>query len=190
MFVLKIQICFGHWLPYFYEQHPVSEEHSTFALSDSILVVRVIAVLLLENFCGGNNTSTIRKRLLMLFLMVHCCVSNILVTVIDIMTLNNWLCVNRNNFLYLHSLFGAHLTTEGLITMWHHWEWADARLSSVVDYERLPILTQVLYGTVLQNAFAVNLLYNTLSSCTNLGCYNVCHCRRPFTLSLDGIKTW
>lgn len=34
----------------------------------------------------------------------------------------------------------------------------------------------------------VNRSYNTMSNCTNFGCFNVCHLNRSFTLLLDAIK--
>jgi len=34
----------------------------------------------------------------------------------------------------------------------------------------------------------VNHLHNTLTNCTNLGCFNVCHLRTPLTLHLDVIN--
>jgi len=40
----------------------------------------------------------------------------------------------------------------------------------------------------LSEHIAVNHFYNTLSSCTNLGSFNVWYLKRSFTLSLDAIN--
>ena len=92
----------------------------------------------------------------------------------------------------------------------HPWDRRDAWLSNILDCQTLPkfhsqpsenvhflvfyisskkeLAISIIIDSVISippECITVNHLYNTLSNCANLGCFNVCSLKRHFTLSTD-----
>ena len=59
----------------------------------------------------------------------------------------------------------------------------------VIHHKRLTFFKYHTPSNVLPSErTAVSHLHNTLSNCANSGCFNVCHLKRPFIVSLDGMS--
>jgi len=101
---------------------------------------------------------------------------------------------------------------DSTIPLIQHQDQTDARLSNILDCQTLPnfysqpsenvhfsvfcILSKkdLAFSVIIDSVtsfpsecITVNHLYNTLSNCATLGCFNACCLKRHFTLSTDAI---